>query len=84
MTHRSWSQPDPQAKLNSIAENTGFSVLNWLRNVITDLAILVVSRREVRADWALTQPSTATPPAGLDGTTTHHLCHFVRMRVLAC
>ena len=44
MTHRSWSQPDPQAKLNSIAENTGFSVLNWLRNVITDLAILVVSR----------------------------------------
>ena len=64
MTHRSWSQPDPQA------ENTGFSVLNWLRNVITDLAILVVSRREVRADWALTQPSTATPSAGLDGTTT--------------
>ena len=29
MTHRSWSQPDdPQGRLNRIAENAGFSVLN--------------------------------------------------------
>ena len=34
MTHRRWSQPDPRAKLHSTAENTGFSVLNYLRNVI--------------------------------------------------
>ena len=34
MTHIRWSQPDPQAKLHSAAENTGFSVFNWLRNVI--------------------------------------------------
>ena len=34
LTHRSQSQPDPRVKLNSIAGNTGFSVLNWLRNVI--------------------------------------------------
>ena len=34
MAHRSWSEPNPQPKLNSIAENTGFSVLNWIRNVI--------------------------------------------------
>ena len=31
ITHRTWSQPDPQATLNRTAENT---VLNWLRNVI--------------------------------------------------
>jgi len=34
MTHNSWSQPDPRAKRNRIAENTGLRVLNWLRNVI--------------------------------------------------
>ena len=34
MTHNSWSQPDPRAKCNSIAEKTGFSVLNWRTNVI--------------------------------------------------
>ena len=34
MTHIRWSQPDPWAKLHSTAENTGFIVLNWLRNVI--------------------------------------------------
>ena len=28
MTHRSWSHPNPQATLNRIAENTGFSVLS--------------------------------------------------------
>ena len=33
MTHWSWSQPDPQAKLNGIAGNTGCR-LNWLRNEI--------------------------------------------------
>ena len=34
IAYRSSSQPDPRPKLNRIAENTGFSVLNWLRNVI--------------------------------------------------
>ena len=33
ITHRSWSQADPQVTLNRIAENTS-CVLNWLRNVI--------------------------------------------------
>ena len=42
-THKliqAWSKPDPQATLNKIAENTCFSVLNWLRNQISAMSDL--------------------------------------------
>ena len=34
MTYRSCSLPDPRAKLNMMAENTSFSLLSLLTNVI--------------------------------------------------